>query len=504
MSLLKAPLFINGAYRPASDGTTFDVRNPLTNEVVTTASAASSDDCRLAVESAAQAFKTWEHTPLSTKRAVFQKAAELLITPKYQALILEAVTRETAATKDLALALNVHSSAVKANEAAAATSLLKGESFPSMLPGGQCFVQRRAYVAFIRDVVADGQLTECYKHGVVLCICPWNAPVTLAMRSIGVAIACGNTVVLKTSEISPASQSIVAQVLEEAGLPPGVLNVVHIAKEDAPRLTAELIAHPLVRKVTFTGSTNVGRIIACEAAKYLKPCILELGGKAPAVVFGDANLEQAARAIVSGAMLHSGQICMSTERVIVERTVADQFLIQLHMVASQLHAGSTDRLSSVFTEVSAASIVRRLQDAVKEGARVVLGDMTHVGAVVQPHILADVKPGMAAWDEESFGPVIVLTTFNTLSEAVELANANTYSLTASIWTENLYNGLEVARQMRFGATMLNGSTVHTEAMWDHGGLGGSTGYGRFDVDNFTDKRLVVVCPKEGRTYPLTG
>ncbi|KZV91705.1 aldehyde dehydrogenase [Exidia glandulosa HHB12029] len=488
MTLLSAPLFINGEHRAASDGKTYDVRNPLTNEVVCTSAAASSDDCRAAVESAAQAFKTWEHTPLATKRRIFLKAAELFASPKYQEIITSTVTSETAAAKEMMHA-NIYGSVTWSSEAAALTSQLKGETFPSQVPGGQCIVQRRA-------------------HGVVFCISPWNAPVNLAMRSIAVAIICGNTVVLKSSEASPASQAIVTQVLKEAGLPDGVLNYISMAKEDAPRLTAELIAHPLVRKVTFTGSSRVGKIIAGEAAKYLKPCVFELGGKAPAVVLEDADVEHAARAIISGAMLNSGQICMSTERVIAHRAVAEKLLANLSTVAAQLKAGNpaTDaaaKLSAVFTEQSAESVVAKLRDAVQNGARLVLGDLSNVGAVVQPHVLADVRPGMQAWDHESFGPVVVVAVVDTVDEAVELANATEYSFTASIWTENLYKALDVAQRIRFGAVMINGSTVHTEPGMDHAGLGGATGYGRFDIENFTDKRLIVVCPKDGK-YPLTG
>lgn len=485
--MLETPLFIAGVRRPAFDGQTFDVRNPFTQKVVGVAASASAEDCAAAVEAAAEAFKTWEHTPLAEKRRIFNRAAELFGSDKYRELITRTVTTETAATKEMMFP-NIHGSIIWASEAAALTSQLKGETFPSQMPGGQCFVQRRA-------------------HGVVLCISPWNAPVNLALRSIAVAIICGNTVVLKSSEASPASQAIVTQVLQEAGLPDGVLNYINISREDSPARTAELIAHPLVRKITFTGSSRVGKIIAGEAAKHLKPCVFELGGKAPAIVLDDADVEHAARAIIFGAMLHSGQICMSTERVIATRAVAEALTAQLAALVNQLRSGDPAhdpgaRLSAVFTEQSAAGIVANLRDAVHEGARVVAGDLQHAGAVVQPHVLADVRPGMRAWDQESFGPVVVVATVENAEEAIQMANATEYSFTSSVWTENLYTALDVAQRIRFAAVMINGCTIHTEPGMDHAGLGGATGYGRFDIEHFTDKRMIVVCPKEGRKYPL--
>jgi len=343
-------------------------------------------------------------------------------------------------------------------------------------------------------------------HGVCLSIAPWNAPVVLTFRAVAIPIICGNTIVLKSSEYSARSQEVVVEVLHEAGLPAGVLNYVSMSRESSPKLTAELIGHPAVRHINFTGSDRVGKILAAEAAKYLKPCVFELGGKAPAVILDDADIDAAARAVVQGAMQHSGQICMSTERAIVTARAADAFLARVTALAGQLKAGDpfadpSVKLSCLFSEGSAANVVGMLTEAKEAGAEVVLGDLTHKGAVVQPHVLRGVKPGMRAWDRESFGPVIGIAVAETVDEAVELANASDYSLTASVWSKDIVQALAVAGRIRAGSIAINGLTFHSEASLGHAGLGGATGYGRFDIDNFTIKRMIVITPP-GQKYPL--
>ncbi|KAF9491691.1 aldehyde dehydrogenase [Pleurotus eryngii] len=470
-------LFINGEYRPSSSKPpTFEVLNPFSHQVVGLCSTTSSRDCHDAIEAANKAFASWENTTPWQRRDIFLKAADLISTEKYKQALITGQREETAATDgwgygQWVIAQNfLRTTASMANE-------LKGESFVSgSVAGAQVVTQRRAL-------------------GVILAIAPWNAALTLTLRTIAVPILCGNTIVFKCSELSPRSQAIVADLFAEAGLPPGVLNIISISRETAPELTAEIIAHPMVRKVAFTGSERVGRILAMEAAKFLKPCVLELGGKAPVVVLSDANIREAARSIVFGAMAHSGQVCMSAERVIVHQDVAEQLVGEVKRLCEGIKAGDPSNSTSV------PNVVSMMQEAVDGGARLVLGDLKHEGSVVQPHLLVDVDVGMRLWKEESFGPVTVFMSVNTIDDAVEMANTTTYSLSAALWTTNVHSAVAVAPHIRAGVTSVNGPTFHSEAYVGVVGLGRSSGYGRFDVENFTDKRLIISHPDWERPYP---
>ncbi|KAH9848740.1 aldehyde dehydrogenase [Lenzites betulinus] len=489
MSPPLTPLFIDGEWRSSSTGATFDVRNPNTGAVVGTASAASAADCAAAVDAAARAFPTWEQTPLSYRRDILLKAADILATDEYRVRVMDAIGEETSATAETV----VYNHTAPVNELrafAGAVAQLKGETFVSGFPGGQVFSQRRAM-------------------GVILSMAPWNAPIGLTLRATALPIACGNTVVLKTSEISPRTQIIVAEIMEKAGLPKGVLNFVSVAKEDSPARVAEMIAHPAVRKINFTGSDVVGRLIAIEAAKHLKPCVFELGGKAPVIVLDDADIPRAARAITSSALLHSGQICMSTERVIAQKGAADTLVTQLLTLFKQIKAGdpradANVAIGALFTERSAENVIAMIKQAVDAGAELLVGDLAREGAVVQPHIVAGVKPGMRLWERESFGPVIALVVVDTIDDAVAAANASTYSLVAGLWTRDVHTAFDVAARIRAGCTDINGPTVHTEWMRGHGGLGGSTGYGRFTVEEWTDIRTMILHPTRESPYLVTS
>ncbi|TFK75486.1 aldehyde dehydrogenase [Pluteus cervinus] len=512
-----SPLLIDGKLVESSTKETFEVRNPYSGDVVGRSASASSTDCKTAIESAQQAFKSWEHFGLAQKRDIFLKAADIVSTEEWKAKIVEAISTETAATEWWSV-FNWVMGANTLKSQAGLVNELRGDSFPSMnMPGGTVVTQRRA-------------------KGVIFAVAPWNAPFTLSLRAVACAVICGNTVVLKSSEYSPRSQLLAAELLLEAGLPPGVLNFISIARDKVPGLTAEIIAHPAVRLVNFTGSDRVGRILAMEAGKHLKPCILELGGKAPTIVssssithchakflplpvdrmtptflvkvLNDASIQDAAKAIVFGSMAHSGQICMSTERVIVQSGVAQELTNAVRSLTQSLRAGNTTddpkaQLSALFTESSAENVVNMLKSAKDDGAEVILGDLDRKGAVVQPHLLTGVKPGMALWERESFGPVVAFTIVDSVDEAVELANQTDYSLSAAVWTSDLYQAQQISASIHSGYVNINGPTVHSEPILSLVGLGGSSGYGRFDIEHFTDKRVIVTHPL-GRTYPLVS
>ncbi|KAJ7577558.1 Aldehyde/histidinol dehydrogenase [Mycena floridula] len=476
-------LYINGNSTTGSHQTTFDVWNPYTREIVGTCVSASLEDCKAAASAAGKAFPAWEAKSIAERRDILLKAADIIMSERYQSSIAKAVEEETSMPQPLNL-IQLQSSGAYIRAIACMGSDLRGKSFPSAtVPGAEVKMERRAI-------------------GVILAIVPWNAPASLTLRGILIPLLCGNTVVLRPSELSPRSISLVAEALQEGGLPPGVLNVVTVSAQDAPLRIAELIAHPAIRKINFTGSTRVGRIIAMEAAKYLKPCVLELGGKSPAIVLNDADVNQAAKCIVAGGMLFSGQICMSTERVIVQRGVAESFIEMAKSLCQTLKAGDENaQLGSLFSEGSAKNVLSMIEDALSQGAEVIVGDVEKENAVVQPHILKGVKPGMRLWEEESFGPVLALTVVDTVEEAVELANSTDYSLSGALWTSSLDMARKVAPMIRAGFTNINGSTFHSEQYLGLVGLTGSSGFGRFDVEEFTHKRLTITHPP-GRKFPF--
>lgn len=482
------PLIINGQQVPSSTNATFDVRNSFSGKVVGQSASASSEDCKAAVEAAATAFKTWEHTTFEERRAIFLKAADIVSTSAFKDKVVQAVREETASTESWGV-FNWAVAAGLLRTYADCVNQLVGQTLPSAVSGGKLETQRKAI-------------------GVVLAIAPWNAPFVLALRAVGIPLICGNTVVLKSSEYSPRTIALVVELLQEAGLPNGVLNFVSMSRETAPTLTAELIAHPLVRKINFTGSDRIGRIIAVEAAKHLKPCVLELGGKAPVIVLDDADIPQAAQAITWGSMLHSGQICMSTERVIVQKGVSAALISAVEDLCKTLKAGdgatgSTAKLSALFTEGSAENVLGLVREAVSSGAELLLGNLQREGAVVQPHLVKGVNPGMRLWHTETFGPVVVFAEVDTIDEAIDLANASDYdySLTSSVWTSNIYSAQTVVARLRAGYININGATIHSEPLAGLRGIGGGSGYGNFDVENFTNLCVVVTHPL-GREYRL--
>ncbi|KAK1223706.1 hypothetical protein PQX77_013414 [Marasmius sp. AFHP31] len=239
-----------------------------------------------------------------------------------------------------------------------------------------------------------------------------------------------------------------------------------------------------------------------ECAKHLKPCVLELGGKAPAIVLDDAPVGVAAKQILAGATMHSGQICMSTERVIVQRGVVEEFTEELLKVARELRDKGSKGLGTLFAENHAENVVEMIREAqLRGGAQVLLGDVKREGSVVGPHVVLmdedkSRKKGLGIWERESFGPVLTLTTVDTVQEAIDAANDSDYSLTSSVWTKDLYLARKIAKAVRAGYTNINGSTIHSEPVLGLIGLGGSSGYGRFGVDDFTYEKCIVIHPEQ--------
>ncbi len=478
-------MLINGERVPASSGATFQRLNPLDGSVATTAPAATVADALAAVEAASKAFPAWAAMGPGARRALLMKAAAALEAkgPDFAT----AVAAETGGSAMWA-GFNVHLAAGILLEAAAMTTQISGEVIPSDVPGSLAMGVRQA-------------------AGVVLGIAPWNAPIILGVRAIAMPLACGNTVVFKGSEMCPATHGLIVEALQDAGLPHGVVNFITNAAPDAGQIVDAMIAHPAVRRVNFTGSTRVGKVIAAACARHLKPALLELGGKAPLLVLDDADLEAAVNAAAFGAFANSGQICMSTERIIVDASVADAFVAKLSAKASALPLGDPRNGPVVLGSVIDMSTVHRcnelIDDALAKGATLVCGgkaDSTLMAATLLDHV----TPAMRIFHEESFGPVKPIVRVDGVEAAIACANDNEYGLSSAVFGRDMARALAVARRIESGICHVNGPTVHDEAQMPFGGVKGS-GVGRFGgkagIAEFTDLRWITL-QTTPRHYPF--
>ena len=478
-------MLIGGAQRAAANGATFERRNPLDHSVATRAPSATVEDARAAVDAAAKAFPVWSAMGPGERRALLMKASHAL-EAKGEAFA-KAMATETGASGIWA-GFNVHLAADMLLEAAALTTQINGQVIPSNVPGNVAMAVRQP-------------------AGVVLGIAPWNAPVILGVRAIATPLACGNTVVLKGSEISPATHGLIIEALQEAGLPPGVVNFVTNAPADAGAVVEAMVAHPALRRVNFTGSTKVGKLIAQTCAKYLKPAVLELGGKAPFVVLDDADLDAAVAAATFGAFANSGQICMSTERLIVDEAVADAFVAKLAERAKGLPLGDPRQGPVVLGSVVDMATVERcnalIDDALAKGAKLVCGGKA-TDTLMPATLLDHVTPAMKIYQEETFAPVKAIVRVNGVEEAVACANDNEFGLAAAVFGQNTSRAWQVASRIESGICHVNGPTVHDEAQMPFGGVKAS-GYGRFcgqaGIDAFTELRWITV-QNAPRHYPF--
>jgi benzaldehyde dehydrogenase (NAD) len=477
-------LLIQGESADARSGATFERRNPVTREVVTTASAASPADAVAAVVAAQQAFAAWSQTGPAERRLMLAKAADEL--ERSVPSLIATMVSETGAS-ELWAGFNAVTAVGILREAAALTTQINGEVIPSDVPGNLALAVRQP-------------------AGVSLGIAPWNAPLILGVRAIAVPLACGNTVVFKASESCPATHRAIVDAFTRAGVPAGVVNFISNAPADAGAVVAAMVAHPAVRRVNFTGSTKVGKIIAAQCAEHLKPAVLELGGKAPLIVLDDADLDQAVDGTIFGAFLNSGQICMSTERIIVDERIADEFVARLARKARTLTpgaAGSGAALGSVIDQTTVDRCNTLVDDALQAGGQLLCGGRAD-STLMLPTLIDHVTPTMKIYSEESFGPVKGIVRVHGVEEAVRCANDNAYGLSAAVYGRDIARALQVAQRIESGICHINGPTVHDEPQMPFGGVKAS-GVGRFGgragIDAFTDLRWLSI-QTTPRHYPI--
>jgi len=477
------PLLIGG--KTAGTARHFERRDPVTGEIATRAAAATVADAAAAADAAEAALAGWSVRGPNERRAMLMRAAGVLESRAGD--FVTTMMAETGATEGW-VRFNLMLAASMIREAASLTTQISGEVIPSDKPGCLALAMREP-------------------AGVVLGIAPWNAPIILAVRAIATPLACGNTVILKASEICPRTHGLVIEAFIEAGFTGGIVNLITNAPKDAGEIVGALIDHKAVRRINFTGSTAVGRIIAVRAAQNLKPVLLELGGKAPLLILDDADLDEAVKSASFGAFMNQGQICMSTERIIVVDSVADAFVEKFKAKVATMATGDPKvgktPLGAVIDRKTVQHVESLVADALYRGAVSITGSASD-GVLMPAAAIDRVTPEMKLFRDESFGPVVGIIRARDEAHAITLANDSEYGLSAAVFTKDTARGLRVAKQIKSGMCHINGSTVHDEAQMPFGGVKAS-GYGRFGgkagIDAFTELRWVTIETSPGH-YPI--
>lgn len=438
-------LSIGGQWRPASAGALIDVIDPSTEVVLAAVPDATAEDARAAVDAAAKAAKGWRETAPRERSEILRRCFELM-----------AGRAEWLAT--LISMENGKALADARGEVAYAAEFFRWNAEEAVRITGEFGTAP----AGTNRIVIDYQ-----PMGICLMITPWNFPAAMATRKIAPALAAGCTVILKPATETPLTAYALADIYAEAGVPAGVVNVLTTTKPGP--LTAQILADPRVRKLSFTGSTSVGRLLLAEAAKTVVSCSMELGGNAPFIVFDDADLEAALDGAMIAKMRNAGEACTAANRIYVQSNIHDAFVEGLAGRMSGLKVGAgadpTTECGPMINRKAVDKIEELVADALDKGARVVCGGtaLSNRGFFYPPTVLADVPPGAAMAGEEIFGPVAPVTRFETDEEAVALANDTEYGLAAYIYTRDISRGLRVAGAVEAGMIGLNRGLVSDPA-----------------------------------------
>jgi acyl-CoA reductase-like NAD-dependent aldehyde dehydrogenase len=451
--------FINGEWVEARQGRTFEDRNPANSaELVGTFPSSTKEDVDDAVNAAKAAFRKWRLFPAPRRAEILYRTSETLVKRKED--LARDMTREMG--KPLAETRGDVQEAIDMTYYMAGEGRrLFGQTVPSELPN--------KFAMSVRDPL-----------GVVGMITPWNFPMAIPSWKIMPALICGNTVVIKPAEDTPLSTYNLVQILVESGLPEGVVNIVNGMGPDAG---APLVTHPDVAAVSFTGSTETGRLVNQACAPSFKPCHLEMGGKNIIIVMDDANLELAVEGAVWGGFGTSGQRCTAASRVAVHKKVYKEFLDRFVERTRTLKLGDgldpNTEVGPVINEMQLQTVMRYVEIGKDEGAKLVAGgsraesDGLAKGWYHQPTIFADVEPGMRIAQEEIFGPVVAAIPFSSFDEAIEIANNVRYGLSASIYTRNVNNAYRAMRDLETGIVYVNAPTIGAEIQLPFGGTKGT-------------------------------
>jgi succinate-semialdehyde dehydrogenase / glutarate-semialdehyde dehydrogenase len=434
---LPTGLYIAGRWRDASDGGRLEVRDPATDAVLADVASGTPEDARAAVDAAAAAARSWAATPPRARGEILRRTYELMVEHRdalAQLIVLEGGKSRRDADGEVTYAAEFYR--WFAEEAVRATGHVQ------TAPGGDKRI-----------------LTVLQPVGVSVLVTPWNFPAAMATRKIGPALAAGCTVVLKPAAETPLTALAIAHLMEEAGLPPGVVNVVTTA-DPGPAVSA-MLEHPATRKLSFTGSTEVGRILLKQAAERVINCSMELGGNAPFIVFADADLDAAVEGAMVAKMRNAGESCIAANRFLVEEPVLEGFAARLAEKMSVLKVGpGTDPDNEVGPMIHAgacADIAASVQRSVEAGATLLTGGgpRSGAGSFFEPTVLSSVAADDPILAQEIFGPVAPVVSFATEEEAVRLANDTPYGLAAYVYTGDLARALRIAERVDAGMVGVN-------------------------------------------------
>jgi acyl-CoA reductase-like NAD-dependent aldehyde dehydrogenase len=477
--------YAGGKWRDAEGAQRFDDVEPYNGKLFARVAAGGRKEARLAIEAAAAAFPAWALTSPAQRAQLFFKAAEIVRRRRTE--IADLLARETGST--IFFATFQQDLVVQTLEQVAGWVYLpKGEVLQSDIPGSHSIGIRRPL-------------------GVVASFTPWNGANILSWRAVLSPLAAGNTVVVKPSELAPVSAGlIVAEIAEEAGFPPGVINVVTHAPGAAGPIADEVFDNAHVRCINLIGGVKTARLLAERAGRTLKRSVLELGGYNPMIVLDDVDMDYAVRSATFGSFFHQGQICMNTRKIIIQRSLYEEFLEKFIARTKTLKSGDpqdpTTIIGPLVTPAAVAQVHERVQEAVAKGARLRTGG-TYKGQVYEPTILTNVPYEATMSNEETFGPVVIVEPVDTDEDAVRVANRVTYGLTSSILTGNPYRGFELAPKILAGIVNVNSPTVNDEIHAPMGGVRDS-GWGRTgpgSLADFTDVIWINVRSTE-RQYPF--
>jgi succinate-semialdehyde dehydrogenase/glutarate-semialdehyde dehydrogenase len=434
-------MYINGKWRPAVNGGMFDVFNPANGEKIGQLPNGRKDDATLAIQSAAEAFNIWSRATTYNRSAYLYESYRIMM--ERQEDLAHLMTREQG--KPIQAASNeVKYGADFLLWFAEEAKRLYGQTIPSARPDQRFIVVRQPV-------------------GVVGAITPWNYPISMITRKIAPALAAGCTVVLKPAEATPLCAKAVFEVFDEAGIPPGVVNLV-TARDPAP-IGDAFLQDPRVRKLTFTGSTPVGKMLAREAASHLKRVSLELGGHAPFIVCRDADPVHAAKGLSLVKFLNTGQACISPNRIFVHADQLDAFIDELTKRVSSMKAGSGleagVRIGPLVNDAALEKVDRQVQDAVKKGAELVIGGRRLTengldrGYFYAPTILKNVNTDMTIYREETFGPVAPIISYQSEEDLLSMANDTNYGLASYVYTRDLKKAFALFEGLHFGIVGIN-------------------------------------------------
>jgi acyl-CoA reductase-like NAD-dependent aldehyde dehydrogenase len=463
-------MMINGDWKEGSSENYYTVKNPYNEGALAEIKLANQKDIDEAYQAAYDAQTDWEFTTPDQKVIILEKVIQLLHKKKDE--IVDLLIEETGSTR-LKASAEVDLTIADLKQSSTFPFKMKGEMVPSTVPGKENRLYRIA-------------------EGVVSIITPWNWPLLLAMRAIGPALATGNSVVIKPDLQTPITGGLlIAQLFEEAGLPKGLLNVI---VADIAEVGDSFVEHPVPRVISFTGSTAAGKHIGKIAGQNIKKAALELGGNNAFIVLDDADVEQAVSAALFGKFLHHGQICMSINRIIVDRKIYPIFVNRfIERVKGFIVGDPTDENTTIgplINRKQVEKILKLVTQSIEQGATLALeGNVS--GNMLEPFVLTEVTNDMAIAQEEIFGPVAVIIPVENEEEAVKAANDTPYGLTGSVFSGSIDRGIRVANRIKTGMIHVNDSTINAETNTPFGGVKNS-GLGRYHGDLLTLEEFTTI------------